>query len=392
MRSRDSFERCDHVVPCGCFCQKRLGFTIIDLLVSLAIVMLMLATVAPALKHAKLVSLRTVCMVHEHEQGQFIERYAQDKRGYFPPFQYALSVASDSLVLGTTTRSFADTGLDYFDAANLTCPLDSFMGEVKYTESNQVKGMPMSFAFNIDLLVQQSRIHFLPNASEIVTMYDGSMSGQTDGGYNIEGYYEGSYDAIEYARMNRHIRMSNVLYLDGHVETQIRFMPSDIAPLGNTFVAATWAAAQGTNSNNGNSGGNGNGNNGHGNNDDGVDSSNPGQGNGGPNGGDDPSGGVDDESKGGGSAGNNGNRNGTDTSSTDNTTTDTTSTDTTTSSDDTGKNNNGHGNNEDGVDSSNPGKGKGGPNGQDDPSGTVDDESKGGGSSNGNGNGNGKDK
>ena len=38
------------------------------------------------------------------------------------------------------------------------------------------------------------------------------------------------------------------------------------------------------------------------------------------------------------------------------------------------KNNNGHGNNIDGVDSSNPGQGSGGPNGAEDPSGDVDDE------------------
>ena len=40
------------------------------------------------------------------------------------------------------------------------------------------------------------------------------------------------------------------------------------------------------------------------------------------------------------------------------------------------KNNNGHGNNVDGVDVSNPGQGGGGPNGEDDPSGPVDDEIK----------------
>lgn len=78
----------------------------------------------------------------------------------------------------------------------------------------------------------------------------------------------------------------------------------------------------------------------------------------------------------------------------------TTTTTTTTASTEDGKNNNGHGNNEDGVDCSNPGQGNGGPNGTEDASGTVDDESKGGGSSssdgnsgnNGNGNGNGKNK
>jgi hypothetical protein len=53
-------------------------------------------------------------------------------------------------------------------------------------------------------------------------------------------------------------------------------------------------------------------------------------------------------------------------------------------SDDGGKTNHGHGNNEDGVDSSNPGQGVGGPNGAEDPSCSgdgpcVDDESHGGG-------------
>ena len=46
-----------------------------------------------------------------------------------------------------------------------------------------------------------------------------------------------------------------------------------------------------------------------------------------------------------------------------------------------GKGNNGHGNNEDGVDSSNPGQGDGGPNGAEDSDPNVDDEIKGGGKS-----------
>ena len=51
--------------------------------------------------------------------------------------------------------------------------------------------------------------------------------------------------------------------------------------------------------------------------------------------------------------------------------------------------NNGHGNNADGVDSSNPGQGGGGPNGANDPSGNVDDESTGSGAINSNSNNNG---
>ena len=56
----------------------------------------------------------------------------------------------------------------------------------------------------------------------------------------------------------------------------------------------------------------------------------------------------------------------------------------------TGKNNHGHGNNADGVDSSNPGQGKGGPNGAVDPSGDIDDEAGGGGAAPSKGKGKGK--
>jgi len=61
---------------------------------------------------------------------------------------------------------------------------------------------------------------------------------------------------------------------------------------------------------------------------------------------------------------------------------------------DDGSGNNGHGNNTDGVDSSNPGDGDGGPNGAVDSNPDVDDEAGGGGAaaSKNNGNGNGKNK
>ncbi|HSN81576.1 MAG TPA: hypothetical protein VLS88_03275 [Polyangiales bacterium] len=67
------------------------------------------------------------------------------------------------------------------------------------------------------------------------------------------------------------------------------------------------------------------------------------------------------------------------------------------STDSGGKDNNGHGNNADGVDSSNPSQGKGGPNGAadescPDPSNCVDDEVSGGGSSSSDSGGKGKGK
>ncbi|MBL4700933.1 MAG: hypothetical protein JKX85_06730, partial [Phycisphaeraceae bacterium] len=325
MPTRDLFERRVPMATQVRLRTKRGGFTIVDMLVSLAIMMLMIATVLPALKHAKELSLRTVCTAHERGQGQFLERYNQDYNGSFPYFQYAVSVDRSSLVVGTQSRSLIDSGLGYFQQQVMICPVDQYMGNVRYLESGALRTIPVSFAFNIDLLVQQQRVHYLQNPSQIVSLYDGSMSGHADEGFNIEGYYAGSYDVIEYARLNRHLNQVNVLYLDGHVESNLRFLPDQVANGGSTFVAATWAAAHGgSTSPTASSGGsddedhdngsgsdteesdndndsdndNGNGNNGHGNNDDGTDVSNPGQGNDGPNGGVDESGDVDDESKG----------------------------------------------------------------------------------------------
>lgn len=266
--------------------QSHAGFTIVDLLVCLAVILMLIAILMPSLKQARLVGYRAVCMANEYEQGKFIERYAQENQGYFPKFQYAVSIKSDSLAMTTLTRTLDQSGLGYFQNKVMTCPVDTDKGSISYIDGKYTRSMIMSYAFNVDLLLQERRNHMFQNPSEVVTMYDGSMSGKSDGGYNIEGSYAGSYDFIEHARVNRHMNMNNVLYLDGHVEKKFRFLPRDLATDGTTIVAANW---------NGWTSIYDDGNNGHGNNGDGVDSTNEGAGDGGPTGADDPSGTIDDE-------------------------------------------------------------------------------------------------
>ncbi len=287
-RSQDLFVKRHHMAVPANAPQSRAAFTLIDLLVCLAIIAMLVAILLPSLQHAKLVSLRAVCMAHEYEQGKFVERYVQENEGYFPLFQYAVSVKSSSLVMTTKVRSYRASGFDFFDRSVMRCPADLAPGNVRYTDADNLKTMPMSYAFNVDLTLQMRRVHMLGDPSRIVSMYDGSMSGKGDGGFNIEGYYAGSYDFIEHARVNRHLRMTNVLYLDGHVENKMRFLPSQLSPLGGTVLASSWDGRSYLYDD---------GNNGHGNNTDGVDSTNEGTGQGGPTGSVDPSGDIDDEGK-----------------------------------------------------------------------------------------------
>ncbi|MBN4061141.1 type II secretion system protein, partial [bacterium AH-315-I18] len=219
------------------------GYTMIDMLVSMSIIMLLIATLLPALSQVRRASKRAVCMTHEFELGKFIERSAQEHNGYFPMFQYNLAYDAQSLIVSTTTRDFREAGMDYFADAQVLCPSDDQPGNISFLNAqNQVQIQAMSYGMNIDLLVQNVRIYDLRDASRTITMYDGSMSGPADGGKSIEGVYTGSFDMIDYARTNRHYKETNVLYADGHVERKLRMNPVNLAAVGDsTFVAASYA-------------------------------------------------------------------------------------------------------------------------------------------------------
>ena len=334
------------------------GYTMIDMLVSMSIIMLLIATLLPALSQARQASKRALCMTHQYDLGKFIERSTQEHNGYFPTFQYSFTYDAQSLIVSTITRDFREAGMDYFADAQFICPSDEQPGNISFLNAqNQVEVQAMSYGMNIDLLVQNVRIYDLKDASRTITMYDGSMSGPADGGKNIEGSYTGSFDMIDYARINRHYKETNVLYADGHVERKLRMDPVNLAAVGeSTFVAASYAANTAGN----NGGGNGsslddddhdnNGSSSH-DDDDGYD-------NNGSSSSDD-----DDDHD------NNGSNSSDDDDDHDN------NGSSNSDGDDDSNGNNGHGNNEDGVDSSNPGNGNGGPNGGEDPSGDVDDES-----------------
>ena len=150
------------------------GFTLIDMLVSLAIMTLLIATLLPALAEARRASKRAVCMTHEYDMGKHLERYAQDHKGYFPHFQYSFAYDAQSLSVSTQMRSFTESGMDYMQDINSVCPEVLHANQISYLDGqNQVKTKAMDFGMNVDLLVRESRMFDLVDASRTVTMYDG---------------------------------------------------------------------------------------------------------------------------------------------------------------------------------------------------------------------------
>jgi prepilin-type N-terminal cleavage/methylation domain-containing protein len=74
----------------ACVNGSRTAFTLIEVLVVVAIIALLVAILLPSLKLAKEMSRRSVCATHEHQIGLAINTYAQDYKGLMP-FEFGLA-------------------------------------------------------------------------------------------------------------------------------------------------------------------------------------------------------------------------------------------------------------------------------------------------------------
>lgn len=70
------------------------GFTLIEVLVVVAIIALLITILLPSLREARNVAKRTVCNTNLHDFGVALNTYAQENGGYFPPTPYLGSTPS----------------------------------------------------------------------------------------------------------------------------------------------------------------------------------------------------------------------------------------------------------------------------------------------------------
>ena len=67
---------------------KGRAFTLIEVLVVVAIIALLVSILLPSLRQARQVARRTMCNTNMHDLGISLNTYAQENEGYFPPTPY----------------------------------------------------------------------------------------------------------------------------------------------------------------------------------------------------------------------------------------------------------------------------------------------------------------
>lgn len=211
-------------VKCGARpnCASRSGFTLIEILVVIAIVGLLAALLFPAFNRARNSSRRAACASNLHQIGLAVQMYAQDMRNQFPPAPYD-GLPSEKYWCWATriypyTRSTAVFKCPSYADVNGEFDPDY---SPPIAPGNTVPPANMrrgSYDLNIFLGRRGRSVNAVRNPGETILLCDGTGGQQN---FGIEDLTIGSTQvSVRDFRVlgNRHGDGINVSFVDGHVK------------------------------------------------------------------------------------------------------------------------------------------------------------------------------
>ncbi len=202
----------------------RKGFTIIELLIVLGVIMVALGLLLPAYTRVRETSDNLRCMSNMNQVGVITQQYCNDFDGSFPEFFFDFSPGnSGTLVILIQPKRARANGWSYYDESIRQCPSEPSptLVPVKDQDGN-ITNEPISWGYNIELLVRNVKDWEVPNYKApggIAMFWDGHMN-PGDNGNKKQGHYDNSFDFAGQTFDARHYdnTVGNVLFLDGHVE------------------------------------------------------------------------------------------------------------------------------------------------------------------------------
>ena len=217
------------------FRKKLHSFTLIELLIVVAIIAILAAMLLPALNQARERGRAIKCMANARQLGQGLALYADANDGYFPPFQakvngaagntisehYNWWIAHVMLQLGMITENTANISgqmaRGVFDCPSNPCPKDNYGGGTNYA---------YNYELTPGLLFQTSpgkrgigRPSGWKRQALIIALSDAGTYGMSMENRNWGDIRYTGADSRDHAGFI-HSRRANCLFVDGHASAE----------------------------------------------------------------------------------------------------------------------------------------------------------------------------
>lgn len=204
------------------------GYSLIELLVTLAIVAGLIGLLLPALQNARMSANKSECLMNKSSNGRALLLHAFERDGRFPPMFHGFSPGqSGKIMVRVHPRTAGEAGINHMQGPMMVCPSDQQRGTIPVRQRAAVTHQVMSYGYNVELALKNAVLDDLAHPRRTAVLYDGSMSGPGRG-KNVEGLYHDSYEFVTKAHTPRHGEAVNVVFADWHASSVNQLQPEQV--------------------------------------------------------------------------------------------------------------------------------------------------------------------
>jgi prepilin-type N-terminal cleavage/methylation domain-containing protein/prepilin-type processing-associated H-X9-DG protein len=193
------------------------GFTLVELLVVIAVISILVGMLLPALENAVSAAHQIACMSKMKQISLAVSLYSDEKGGYIPynfASSYNFLYNRVSVTTGTPFPYYLEVPEAYLDSNSLSnnappismCPNGGRDGT---TEDKTAAGAP-NFTYGFNTFIKEIRLNSVPNPSNRLLL--GELDG--NGGYSLS-----RRDYFQY----QHNGFTNIMYVDSHAAPLLYF-------------------------------------------------------------------------------------------------------------------------------------------------------------------------